>query len=332
MAQGTRQNGIGMLGAVLTNMGNRLIEIGNNFHVQIQRQILIVVLLRFHRLHLRRTVLQKGQGGRIGMQRHAALRHLFAQRRQEGIGDITVYQQRLGGIAGARALGLGVNDDLQRRCDLGGIVDENMAHADTAGDHRDGGLLAAQLMQACAAARDQHIDVFIHLQHFADQRAIRALDCLHRGSRQATLLQRLLNHFHRRGVGAPGLFTAAQNSRVAGLQAQRGDIDGHVRPRFINHADHSQRHATTFDTQAAIQQTAVNHLADRIRQATHLTHVIGDAAQARRRQRQAIEHRVAQTVGTGVAEVFGVGAQDLFGLRFQIISNLVQNLIFLAAG
>ncbi len=37
MAQGTRQNGIGMLGAVRANMGNRLIEIGNNFHVQIQR-------------------------------------------------------------------------------------------------------------------------------------------------------------------------------------------------------------------------------------------------------------------------------------------------------
>ena len=108
------------------------------------------------------------------------------------------------------------------------------------------------IVQARAAARDQHIDVFIHLQHFAHQRAIRALDSLYRGGRQTALLQRLLDHLHRGGVGAPGLFPAAQDRRVAGFQTQGGDVDRHVRTRFINHANHPQRHATTLKDRKSV--------------------------------------------------------------------------------
>ena len=135
-------------------------------------------------------------------------------------------------------------------------------------------------MQASAAAGDQHIDVFIHLQHFAHQRAIRALNSLYRGGRQTALLQRLLDHLHRGGVGA-----------------QRSDINRHVRARFINHANHPQRDAATFNTQTAVQQPAVDHLADRIGQIAHLAHIAGDAAQARRGQREAIKHRFTQAIG-----------------------------------
>ena len=34
---------------------------------------------------------------------------------------------------------------------------------------------------------------------------------------------------------------AAQQHRVAGLQAQRGGVDRHVRPRLVDHGDHAQR-------------------------------------------------------------------------------------------
>ena len=152
-------------------------------------------------------------------------------------------------------------------------------------------------MQASAAAGDQHIDVFIHLQHFAHQRAIRALNGLYRGGRQTALLQRLLDHLHRGGVGAPGLFPAAQDRCVAGFQTQGGDVDRHVGSRFINHANHPQRDAATFNTQTAVQQPAVDHLADRIGQIAHLAHIAGDAAQTRRGQREAIKHRFTQAIG-----------------------------------
>ncbi len=38
-----------------------------------------------------------------------------------------------------------------------------------------------------------------------------------------------------------------------------GDVDRHVRTRFINHANHPQRDAATFNTQTAVQQPAVDH-------------------------------------------------------------------------
>ncbi len=192
-----------------------------------------------------------------------------------------MHQQRLHRITGARTLGFGVDDDLQGRFDLGSLIDNDMAYADTAGDHRDRRLLAAQLVQPCPAARDQHVDVFVHPQHLVDQGAIRAFNCLYRTGWQAALLQRLLDHFYRCGVGAPGLFPAAQDRGITGFQAQGGDINSHVRARFVDYADHPQRHAATFDAQAAVQQSAIDHLPDRIGQAAHLTHVVGNAFQAR---------------------------------------------------
>lgn len=50
-----------MLSTVLANMRYRFILIGHHLHVQIQRQVLIVILLRFHRLYAGRAVLQRGQ-------------------------------------------------------------------------------------------------------------------------------------------------------------------------------------------------------------------------------------------------------------------------------
>ena len=113
------------------------------------------------------------------MQRHAALCHLFAQGRQEGVRNTLMHQQRFYGVTGAWTLGFRVHDNLQRRFNLSAVVHHDMAHADTAGDHRDRRLLAAQLVQARAAAWDQHVDIFVHAQHFVDQRAVRALDRLY---------------------------------------------------------------------------------------------------------------------------------------------------------
>lgn len=46
---------------MFADMGDSLIHISHHFDVQIQRQILVVILLRFHRLDLRRAVLQRGR-------------------------------------------------------------------------------------------------------------------------------------------------------------------------------------------------------------------------------------------------------------------------------
>ncbi|MOA26526.1 hypothetical protein D3C78_1473250 [compost metagenome] len=154
-------------------------------------------------------------------------------------------------------------------------------------------------MQTRTTTWDQHVDVFVHAQHFVHQRTIRAFNRLNGTCWQTALFQRLLNHFDGGGVGAPCLFPPAQNGSVAGFQAQRGDVNGDVWTRFINNANHAKRHAATFKTQAAVEQPTVDHLPNRIGKVTHLTHVIGDAFQARRVQRQTIQHCFAQAVSAG---------------------------------
>ena len=49
------------------------------------------------------------------------------------------------------------------------------------------------------------------------------------------------------GAGSRTLRTAPQDHRVAGLQAQRTGVGGHIRPAFINDADDAERHANALN-------------------------------------------------------------------------------------
>ena len=69
-----------------------------------------------------------------------------------------------------------------------------------------------------------------------------------------------------RRVAAQRLRAAAQDRRVAGLEAQRRGVGGHVRPRFVDDADHAERHAHAADLDAGGPVAQVGDLADRIGQ------------------------------------------------------------------
>ena len=147
---------------MLADVGDGIIQTGDDFHVQIQRQKLVVILFSFHRNHISRSCLQCSQRHFVSVQSYAALCHLLAQCWQKTRGDILMHQQSFYGVACARTLGFGIDDNLQGRGDLRGIINIDMTYANAAGDDRDSRLLTTQLVQARATARDQHIDVLIH--------------------------------------------------------------------------------------------------------------------------------------------------------------------------
>ena len=66
------------------------------------------------------------------------------------LSNILMHQQSFYSVTGAWTLGFGVNDNLQGRGDLRGIININMAYANATGDDRDSRLLTAQLMQTRA--------------------------------------------------------------------------------------------------------------------------------------------------------------------------------------
>ncbi|MPN55758.1 hypothetical protein SDC9_203442 [bioreactor metagenome] len=141
-----------------------------------------------------------------------------------------------------------------------------------------------------------------------------------------------MDNRHGGGVRPVGLFPTAQDRGIAGFQAQGGNVNGDVWARFINYANHAQRDATTLQTQTAVQQPTVNHLPDRVGEITHLAYIVSTRFQTRWRQGQAVEHRIAQAVGSRLLNILYVCAEDAFGLRFQLISNGFQYAIFFATG
>ena len=80
--------------------------------------------------------------------------------------DGRVHQHGIQRVADGGALDLGVADDLDRAGQVGAFIDEQVADADAAGDDRDAAVLAAELVQPGPAARDDHIDIMVHLQQF----------------------------------------------------------------------------------------------------------------------------------------------------------------------
>ena len=88
---------------------------------------------------------------------------------------------------------------------------------------------------------------------------------------------------------------AAQDDRVARLQAQRGGVDRHVRARLVDDGDDAERHAHLAHVEAVGQAVAVDHLADRVGERGDLADRRGAiAADALLVEAQAVEQRVAE--------------------------------------
>src|SRR5690606_29046028 len=104
---------------------------------------------------------------------------------------------------------------------------------------------------------------------------------------------------------------ATQDGRVAGLQTQAGRIDGHVRTRLVDDADHTQRYAHLADLNAGRQVAHALNLADRVRQGRHLAQAFDHAVDYLRRQRQAVDHGRLQTAGAGGGQIQFVGGGQL---------------------
>ena len=95
--------------------------------------------------------------------------------------------------------------------------------------------------QALAAARHDHVDAVRHVgEHVAHRRPIRGRHPLDAGRRQTGALQPLLQAGMDGGARAHALRAAAQNHRVARLQAQRAGVRGDVRTALVDDADHAR--------------------------------------------------------------------------------------------
>ena len=180
-------------------------------------------------------------------------------------GDGAVDQQRLGRAADAGAAHLGVDGDLHRHVEIGRAVDIEMADAFEMGEDRHPRLALHAPDQAFAAARNDHVEIAVEaVQHLADGGAVGGRHQLDGIFRQAGRLQ----PFDQAGMDGGGrierIRAAAQDHRIAGLEAERAGIRRHVRPALIDDADDAERRAHALDMQAVRPVPCGDDLADRI--------------------------------------------------------------------
>ena len=86
---------------------------------------------------------------------------------------------------------------------------------------------------------------------------------------------RVAQHLDDRGVAGPRARGAAQQHRVAGLQADAGGVGGDVGPGLVDDPDHAERHPHLAELEPVGQRAAADHLADRVGQAGDVAQPLG---------------------------------------------------------
>ena len=286
-------DGLGMHGAIAVDVRDGLVLIGHDLHAHLERQVLAAPVL----LGCGNVVVALGKpgvgtrsaGGLVTVNQHAVIMQHGNDCGQEAIGNGTVDQQRLGSVAHAHALRLGVDNNVERLVKVGGFMHVDMAVARARLDHRHQRLAHAALNQARAAARNEHVDDTAELHELAGGLAVGGLDHRYGLAREALGLQRIGQQLGNHGARVIGQRAAAQNAGVAGADADARGVGRHVGARLVDHGDQAQRHAHAGEVHAARKHAVVEHTTDRIGQLGEFLQAGGHALDALGRQQQTVE-------------------------------------------
>ena len=244
----------------------------------------------------------------VDAQLDAGVAQLAKSGRQERVRRVDVDEQRLGRVADAGPLGLGVDDDPLRGVEVGGRVDVDVAVARRRVDHRHRGDRLQRLLQPLATARDDEVDEAV-LGGELGQLLAPAAQQRHRALGQPG--RRLGGHRGEHGVGVRRRRRAAQHDRVARLQAQRGGVDRHVRARLVDDGDDPEWHALAAHGEPVGEPAAVEHLADRIGQRGDVAHLAAIPATRSVVEPQPVHQRGGQPGLAPGLHVPRVGLEDL---------------------
>ena len=153
-------------------------------------------------------------------------------------------------------------------------VHEHVADARRRVHHRHRRVLLERVLQPLSPARDDEVDHPVLRGELAQLVAVAAADDRDRALGHARPLAAALA-----ATWASTAFECAAvddpRSTIAlpGLQAQRRAVDGHVRPRLVDHRHHAERHAHAPHVEPVLEPVALDRLAHRVRQRRDRAHV-----------------------------------------------------------
>jgi hypothetical protein len=189
------------------------------------------------------------------------------------------------------------------------------------------------LDELLAAARHDDVDEPGHGDELAHRGAVGGLYHLHRGLGQARAFQARAHALGDRQVGAQRLGAAAQDAGVARLQAQSRGVGRHVRARFVDDADHAERHAHAADLDAGRAAREPADFSDRVFQRRDLFQSFGHLRDALRIEREAIDEGAVAAGFFRLLHIGLIGLQQLRRARADRVRHRAQRAVLgIAAG
>jgi hypothetical protein len=244
--------------------------------------------------------------------------------------DGSVDQQRLGGAANAGTAHLGVDGDRNRHVEFGRAVDIEVADAFKMRENRHARLLLHSGHEALAPARDDHVEIAGKTgEHLADRRAVGYGHELDRILGQAGDRQALDEASVDRGGRIQRIRAAAQDDRIASLQAERAGVGRDVRPTLVDHADDAERRAHTLDVKAVRPVPLGDDLPDRVLQRRDLAYAFGHGFDTCRIELQPVHHGRRQTGLLAVRHIDRIGVEDRLFVALDGVSHGDQRRVLL---
>ena len=170
------------------------------------------------------------------------------------------------------------------------------------------------------------------VEHQPDRGAVAGRHQLDRGLGQAGLAQALAERGDDGAARAQAVGAAAQDRGIAGFQAQRAGIGGHVRPALVDDADDAERHAHALDGHAVRPGPGFGNDADGILERAHRVDGGGDGLHPRGIERKPVEEGAGHAGGARLGDILGIGGQNAGYLRADGAGHELQGAVFLGGG
>src|SRR5574344_165324 len=232
--------------------------------------------------------------------------------REEERRELLVDEQAFRGVADAGALGLRVVENGQRHAEVALVVDVDVADALVVLEDRHERRLAHRADEPLAAAGNRDVDEADAADELRDGGMVEDRDELN-----GIANVRLRDCGRERPVGLDRLLAAAQDHRVAGLEAQRRGVDEDVGAALEDDGDDAERNADLPDDDAARTLPRPQLLADRVGQRRDVADARDHRFEPGLRAREAVEHRVLDPGLRRARDVDGVGGADRRGIGLE---------------
>ena len=258
---------------------------------------------------------------------HPRLAQPRGRSRQESGGHRRVHEERFHGVAHAHALSLRVDGEGRGHVEVGARIHIDVTEALVMLEDGYGGALGDQPHELLAATRDDEVDQAVEREHGHDRRAIGGVHDLHRVGGQASLLHGLAEHVDDGRIGSERLAAAAQQYRVARLEAEAGGVGRDVGARLVDEANDAQRDADARDVDSVRPAPGLHGLAHGVGQRGDLAQPCRHPFDACLRERQPVEKGGGEAGRLPAREVGAVGLEHRSDLLLEPAGHLQQRLV-----